>query len=149
MLRTKNWTPPAHPPATTGDPIIRPVFDGRIKRGIILNKMHFELSPLIVWIAHWIVNTYSEFQVNIYSNNRDITKCHSFCETTTPNNDDAKAIAIPRFSPKIAKPARTAKKDKFLLDSDTSLVTAVTLSYENFSFYQRFKSFLWIMSFQH
>ena len=38
-------------------------------------KMHFELSPLIVWIALWIVNKYSEFQVNIFSNNQDITKC--------------------------------------------------------------------------
>ena len=56
--------------------------------------MHFEFSPLIVWIALWIVNTYSEFQVNIFSNNRDITKCHSFC-TTTSDNDDDKAIAIP------------------------------------------------------
>ena len=42
-------------------------------------KMHFELSPLIVWIALWIVNTYSEFQVNIFSNNRDMTKCQRFC----------------------------------------------------------------------
>ena len=46
-------------------------------------KMHFELSPLIVWIALWIVNTYFEFQVNIFSNNRDISKCHSFCTRTT------------------------------------------------------------------
>ena len=50
------------------------------KKGIILKKKkHFELSSLIAWIALWIVNTYSEFQVNIFSNNRDITKCHSFC----------------------------------------------------------------------
>ena len=31
--------------------------------------MHFDLSLLIVWIAFWIVNTYSEFQVNIFNNN--------------------------------------------------------------------------------
>ncbi len=32
MLRTKKWTPPdARTPDITGDPIIRPVFDGRIK----------------------------------------------------------------------------------------------------------------------
>ena len=43
--------------------------------------MHFEVSPLIVWIALWIVKTYSEFQVNIFSNIRDITKCQSFCTT--------------------------------------------------------------------
>ena len=41
--------------------------------------MHFELFPFIVWIALWVVNTYSEFQVDILSKNRDITKCQSFC----------------------------------------------------------------------
>ena len=40
--------------------------------------MQFELSPLIVWIVFWIVNTYSEFQVNIFSSNRDIAKCQCF-----------------------------------------------------------------------
>ena len=44
-------------------------------------KIHFELYPLIAWIALWIVNTYSEFQVNIISNNRDNIKCQSFCKT--------------------------------------------------------------------
>ena len=39
--------------------------------------MHFELSPLIVWVALWIVNTCSEFQVNIFSIDRDITKCQN------------------------------------------------------------------------
>ena len=42
-------------------------------------KMHFELSPLIIWIDLWIVNTYSKFEVNIVNNNRNITKCESFC----------------------------------------------------------------------
>ena len=38
--------------------------------------MLFELSPLIVWVALWIVNIrYSKFQVNIFSNNRGMTKC--------------------------------------------------------------------------
>ena len=54
--------------------------------------MHFELSPLIVWIALLIVNTFSEFQVNIFGNNGDITKCQ-FLHTNDNNN--AKAIAIP------------------------------------------------------
>ena len=50
------------------------------KKGVNSEKkiMHFELSPLIVWIALWIVNTYSEFQVYIFGNDRDITKCQSF-----------------------------------------------------------------------
>ena len=49
-------------------------------------KVHLELSPLIVWIALWIVNTYFKFQVNTFCHNIDITKCQSFCTTqmTTP-----------------------------------------------------------------
>ena len=49
----------------------------------IYDKMHFELSSLTLWIALWIVNTYSEFQVNIFNNKREITICQSFCMTTT------------------------------------------------------------------
>ena len=45
-------------------------------------KTHFELSPLIVWIALWM-NTYSECHVNIFSNNIDVTKCQSFSTTPT------------------------------------------------------------------
>ena len=30
-------------------------------------KMYFELFPLKVWTALWIVNTYFEFQVSIFS----------------------------------------------------------------------------------
>ena len=41
-------------------------------------------------IALWIVNTHSEFQVNIFSNNRDITKC----QFLHADNTAAKAIAI-------------------------------------------------------
>ena len=36
-------------------------------------KIHFELPPLTAWFALWKVNTYSEFQANIFNNNRDIT----------------------------------------------------------------------------
>ena len=44
------------------------------------------LSPLLVWVLFLIVNNYSEFQVNIFSNNRDIRKYQSFrtTPTTTP-----------------------------------------------------------------
>ena len=38
------------------------------------HKKVFELSPLTEWIALWIDNTYSEFQVTIFSNNRNITR---------------------------------------------------------------------------
>ena len=30
------------------------------------------LPPLLVWVPLWIVNNFSEFQVNIFSNNREI-----------------------------------------------------------------------------
>ena len=54
--------------------------------------MHFELSRLIVWIDLWVVNTYSVFRVNIFSNNR-YYKMSNFLHG---DNDDAKAIEIPR-----------------------------------------------------
>ena len=66
--------------------------------------MYFELSPLIVCIAFCIVNTYSEFQVNIFCNIEDITKCQSFCTTKPPP-----PMTTPRlqqyleFSPKTAE----------------------------------------------
>ena len=36
------------------------------------------MSPLIVWIVLWIMNTYSEFHVNIFSNNRDVKNVKVF-----------------------------------------------------------------------
>ena len=54
--------------------------------------MKFELSPLLVWISLWIVNTHSEFQVNIFRNN--IYKMSRFL--LDDDNDDAKAITLPR-----------------------------------------------------
>ena len=45
------------------------------------------LPPLLVWVPLLNVNNYSEFHVNIFSNNRDIRKCQSFRTmppTTTP-----------------------------------------------------------------
>ena len=53
--------------------------------------MNFELSLLKVWIALQIVNTYSEFQVNIFCNNRDYYKMSKFL-----HDADAKAIVILR-----------------------------------------------------
>ena len=41
------------------------------------------LPPLLVWVPLFIVNSYSECQVNIFSNNGDIRKCQSF-RTTPP-----------------------------------------------------------------
>ena len=59
--------------------------------GVILEKNAFLIVyPLIVWIALWIVDTYSEFQVNIFSNNREITKFLHYAED---DDDGAKAIS--------------------------------------------------------
>ena len=54
------------------------------KRGITLSKKIEGLPPLLVWVPLLIVNNYSEFQINIFSNNRDIWKCQSFCTTPPP-----------------------------------------------------------------
>ena len=76
--------------------------------------MHFELSPLIVWIALWIVDKYAEFQVNISSNNGYITKCLSFCTTPTSTTTPRLKQDI-RFSPKTAE--LTIKRKLYLNDS--------------------------------
>ena len=52
------------------------------KRGITVPKIFWGLPPLLVWVPLSIMNNQSEFQVNIFSNDRDITKCPSFCTTT-------------------------------------------------------------------
>ena len=43
-----------------------------------LKKKYGGLPHLLVQVPLLIVNNYSEFQVNIFSNNRDIRKCQSF-----------------------------------------------------------------------
>ena len=42
------------------------------KKGRNFVKKIGGLPPLLVWVPLLIVNNYSEFQVNIFSNNRDI-----------------------------------------------------------------------------
>ena len=51
------------------------------------------LPPLLVWVPLLIVNNYSEIQVNIFSNNRDIRKCQFLHDAAA---DDARAMTIPR-----------------------------------------------------
>ena len=67
--------------------------------------MEFDLPPFIVWIALGIINTYrySDFQVNIFSNNRDITKCQSFCTTMTTTRTPTRLQQYIGFSPKTAE----------------------------------------------
>ena len=43
--------------------------------------MNLELYPLVVHIPISVVNIYFEFQAYMFSNGRDMTKCHSFCKT--------------------------------------------------------------------
>ena len=52
-------------------------------RGKIHAQINLVLSPLFVHIPIFIVNIYFEFQVYMFRNGRDITKCHSFCIKTT------------------------------------------------------------------
>ena len=56
---------------------------GELKRGLILAKLNLELSPLFVHIPLLIVNTHFQFQVYMFSNGTDMTKCHSFCTIET------------------------------------------------------------------
>ena len=66
------------------------------KRGITLSKKNEGLPPLLVWVPLLIVNNYSEFQVNIFSNNRDIRKCQSFCRPPPPL-DGVTKCALPEI----------------------------------------------------
>ena len=55
---------------------------------------------MVVWIALWIVNTYSKFQVNIFINYKDITKCHNFWTMT---------MTTPRLKQYLGLSSKTAK----------------------------------------
>ena len=46
--------------------------NSKSKKGHNFVKKIGGLSSLLVWVSLLIVNNYSEFQVNIFSNNRDI-----------------------------------------------------------------------------
>ena len=71
--------------------------NSKSKKGHNFVKKIGGLPPLLVWVPLLIVNNYSEFQLNIFSNNRD-RKCQSF--RTKPDAaaaaDDARAMTIPR-----------------------------------------------------
>ena len=54
------------------------------KGALLCQKKIGGLPPLLVWVPLLIVNNYSEFQVNIFSNYRDIRKCQSFHTTPQP-----------------------------------------------------------------
>ena len=79
-------------------------------------KMHFKLSSLIVWITLWIVNTHSKFQVNIFSNNRDY-KMSQFLHDDDDENDDAKAIAIPRVFSENSRAKNLENKTTIILEN--------------------------------
>ena len=68
------------------------------KKGITLSKKIGGLPPLLVWVPLLIVNNYSEFQVNIFSNNRYL-KMSKFLHDAANDDaaaDDARAMTIPR-----------------------------------------------------
>ena len=64
------------------------------KKGHNFVKKIGGLPPLLVWVPFLIVNNYSEFQVNIFSNIRDIRKCQKFSHNAAAN---ARAMTIPRL----------------------------------------------------
>ena len=68
------------------------------------------LPPLLVWVTLLIVNNYPEFQVNIFSNNRDIRKCRSF--RTTPPTTTQGYDNTSTFSSKTAELKRKKKPRK-------------------------------------
>ena len=58
--------------------------NSKSKKGHNFVKKNGGLPPLLVWVPLLIVNNYSEFQVNIFNNNRDIRKCQNFHTTPLP-----------------------------------------------------------------
>ena len=56
--------------------------NSKSKKGHNFVKTMEDYLPYWNWFPFLIMSNYSEFQVNIFSNNRDITKCQSF--RTTP-----------------------------------------------------------------
>ena len=77
---------------------------------------------LVVWIALWIVSTHSKFQVNVSSNNTDITKCQFLHD-----NSNGKAIAIPRVFSENSRAKKGGYSAKMNLKSYGAWPT--TLSY--------------------
>ena len=73
------------------------------KRGITVPKIFWGLPPLLVWVPLSIMNNQSEFQVNIFSNDKDITKCPSFCTTTTQTTPELWQYLIVFFENSRAK----------------------------------------------
>ena len=64
--------------AGSNAPLLLHLENSRSKKGHNFAKKIGGLPPLLVWVPLLIVNNYFEFQVNIFSNNRDIRKCQSF-----------------------------------------------------------------------
>ena len=52
--------------------------NSKLKKGHNFVKKIGGFPPLLIWVPLLIGNNYYEFQVSIFSNNRDIRKCQSF-----------------------------------------------------------------------
>ena len=79
-------------------------------------KNEFRVISLVCTYAPpFTVNMYSYFQVYMFSNGRNMIKCHSFCMTTTMKKMKPRLKQYLRFSPKTAKlKMRTVKYFVFL-----------------------------------
>ena len=96
--------------------------------------MNLELSLLFVHIPLLIVNIYFEFQVYMFSNGRDMTKCHSFCMPTAITTNP-KAIAISQvFSKKTVKLKNGGKFSKRVKNTVGKEKLLTTAEYHNKTF---------------
>ena len=88
------------------------------KRGILLVKMNVELSPIFEHIPLFIVNMYFEFQKTQKWQRYD--KMSQFLHNNEDDNDDTKAITIPRVSSKSSGAKNAGYPEKILGKSSKS-----------------------------
>ena len=77
--------------------------NSKLKKGHNFVKIIGGLLILLVWVSLLIVYNYSEFQVNIFINNRNIRKYQSFCTTPDDDDDAADDDTTSTFSSKTAE----------------------------------------------
>ena len=91
------------------------------KSCIILATMNLELSPSFAHVPLLIVNIiiFWVSSIYIFSNGRDMTKCHSFCTitTTTTTKPPQMLEQYLRFSPKTAKLRNLENKTTNILNN--------------------------------
>ena len=73
----------------------------KLKKGHNSVKNAFSIISLDNMDCFWIVNTFFEFQVNIFSDNRDITKCQKILKSKKGHNSKkTRCVCETRMPPK-------------------------------------------------